>query len=76
LNAEDYEGAPTRFAISRSIEEAKEGEAYPFLDVFGETGTALIFRHELMHTGGRVCSGRKYILRLDLAYDLDADLDK
>lgn len=41
LNKEAYEGGPTRFAISKSIDKAKPGEPYPFVDVDGQTGSGM-----------------------------------
>ena len=35
-----------------------------------ETGLALIFQHALMHEGAAVTSGRKYVLRSDVMYDV------
>ena len=33
-----------------------------------ETGKALIFRHELVHSGSKVIEGVKYVLRTDIMY--------
>jgi predicted 2-oxoglutarate/Fe(II)-dependent dioxygenase YbiX len=35
-------------------------------------GTALVFRHELLHAGTPVVAGRKYVLRTDVMYRLSA----
>ena len=35
-----------------------------------QTGTALIFRHDLEHTGSEVKSGVKYVLRTDIMFRL------
>jgi hypothetical protein len=31
-------------------------------------GTALVFRHRLLHEGAPVLTGRKYVLRTDVMY--------
>jgi predicted 2-oxoglutarate/Fe(II)-dependent dioxygenase YbiX len=38
------------------------------LRVQPEQGMALVFRHELLHGGAAVTSGRKYVLRTDVMY--------
>lgn len=50
---EGYDGGETRF----------ECEA-----VKGKAGQALVFNHELRHTGAEVLAGRKYVLRSDVMY--------
>ena len=42
-----------------------------FLRVVPEPGMALIFRHPILHAGGAVESGRKYVLRSDVMYRRD-----
>jgi len=66
---DDYEDGYTRFAKNKNPKDPKD--LYEFIDVKGKTGDALIFRHEILHTGGYVSSGTKYILRLDAAYCLE-----
>ena len=41
-----------------------------WLSVKPERGKALVFRHELLHGGAPVTSGRKYVLRTDVMYRL------
>ncbi len=38
------------------------------LSVKPQTGTALLFRHHLLHTGTTVTTGLKYVLRTDVMY--------
>ena len=38
------------------------------LDIKPETGSALVFRHQLLHKGQPVVFGRKYVLRSDVMY--------
>lgn len=52
---EDFEGGETIF---------NEATIRP------QTGMALIFQHALMHEGAAVTSGRKYVLRSDVIYDV------
>jgi len=42
--------------------------------IAGKTGMGLFFRHERRHEGSPVLSGRKYVLRTDVLYDLDPDM--
>jgi predicted 2-oxoglutarate/Fe(II)-dependent dioxygenase YbiX len=40
----------------------------PVLRVFPTAGTALLFRHDLLHTGAVVLDGVKYVIRTDVMY--------
>lgn len=42
----------------------------PVLRVFPTAGTALVFRHDVLHTGAMVLDGVKYVLRTDVMYRL------
>ncbi len=66
---DDYINGYTRFA--KSNKPTNPDDLYEFIDLKGSTGDALIFRHEILHTGGFVSNGTKYILRLDAAYKLE-----
>ncbi len=44
--------------------------------VVPETGLALLFRHELLHTGTEVLEGTKYVLRSDVMYRLPSALER
>jgi hypothetical protein len=48
-----YEGGATRFET---------------LELRGQTGMALVFEHGLIHEGGAVLQGRKYVMRSDVMY--------
>jgi len=54
------------------LNEAFEGGETVFNEtrIKPQTGMALIFQHALMHEGAAVMSGRKYVLRSDLMYDI------
>ena len=80
---EEYACGATRFAIDHAPQPAPTDdeqahdnddentlprELYRFLDLRGQAGDALVFRHEFLHTGGLVEDAIKYVLRLDLAY--------
>jgi len=41
---------------------------FPKFSVQPKTGTAIIFRHDILHSGEPVLSGVKYILRTDIMY--------
>jgi predicted 2-oxoglutarate/Fe(II)-dependent dioxygenase YbiX len=40
----------------------------PVLRVFPTAGTALVFRHDVLHTGAMVLDGVKYVIRTDVMY--------
>ena len=65
---DDYVGGNTRFCIDIDPQPKVGKYPYSFLDVKGNTGDALVFRHEILHKGGSVEKETKYILRLDAAY--------
>lgn len=52
------------------LNEGYEGGATLFepLDVVGKQGMALVFEHELLHSGGEIIAGTKYVLRSDVMY--------
>ncbi|WP_255405155.1 2OG-Fe(II) oxygenase [Tenacibaculum sp. MAR_2010_89] len=51
---DDFEGGETEFRKLFTISPKK--------------GTALVFKHRLMHEGKEIISGIKYILRTDIMY--------
>jgi hypothetical protein len=65
LNA-DFQAGTTDFVCGL----APDGQ-YHMEGTKGSVGDALIFRHEVLHRGGRVESGVKYILRLDLGFEME-----
>lgn len=40
----------------------------PLLRVFPTAGTALVFRHDVLHTGAMVLDGVKYVIRTDVMF--------
>jgi hypothetical protein len=40
----------------------------PVLEVIPVAGTALVFRHDVLHTGAMVLQGTKYVLRTDVMF--------
>lgn len=65
-----YEGGETAFIDYRFV----NGVAVPQeIKIAGKTGMGLFFRHERKHEGSPVLSGRKYVLRTDVLYDIDPD---
>ena len=63
-------GGETRFF--GGIEQAFRQPADPYLAVQPKTGMALIFLHSIWHEGAVVQTGRKYVLRTDVMFGLDA----
>jgi predicted 2-oxoglutarate/Fe(II)-dependent dioxygenase YbiX len=58
---DDFEGGETRFRV-------RDGDGVKTVVVKPVTGQVLVFRHELLHEGAAVTTGRKYILRTDVMY--------
>ena len=55
-----FDGGETRLAIS--------AEPSAWLDIRADMGDAIVFRQEILHMGGEVVCGSKYILRCDAIY--------
>jgi len=63
-----YEGGETAFVDCRY----EDGVSIPeSVKISGKTGMGLFFRHERKHEGMPVLTGRKYVLRTDVLYDID-----
>ena len=60
---DDYSGGETRFV--KSQKKGLEFESFR-----GKAGDCLFLRQELLHCGGTVIEGVKYILHADVAYKL------
>jgi predicted 2-oxoglutarate/Fe(II)-dependent dioxygenase YbiX len=58
---DDFEGGETRFRV-------RDADGVKTVAVKPVTGQVLVFRHELLHEGAAVSTGRKYILRTDVMY--------
>ena len=66
---DEYEGGFTRFAVSKNPKNPMD--LYEYLDLKANTGSALVFRHEILHAGSPITNdATKYILRLDLGYKI------
>lgn len=59
---EDYDGGETKFFFPPMLEQKEE------LVIKPETGMALFFKHEILHEGATIISGKKYVLRSDVMY--------
>ncbi len=55
------------------LHEGRVGDADADLRVMPWTGKALLFRHELLHTGAMVLDGVKYVLRTDVMFRTRAE---
>jgi hypothetical protein len=64
LNSE-FAGGETRFDQEVGY---KDFHSHGHLDVVPETGSALLFEHELTHEGCAVTEGVKYTVRIDVLY--------
>ena len=60
--SEHFQGGNT------AIWESEESES-DRLDIQPREGSVLLFDHTILHSGERVYSGRKYVLRTDVAYE-------
>lgn len=65
-----YEGGETTFIDYRFENDVAVPQE---IRIDGKTGMGLFFRHERRHEGSPVLSGRKYVLRTDVLYDIDPD---
>lgn len=68
----EFEGGNTEFVVNREINGNK---MYNFKGIKGNIGDALVFRHEILHKGGKITDGKKYVLRMDAAYKLITDTE-
>ncbi|WP_372367189.1 2OG-Fe(II) oxygenase [Candidatus Uabimicrobium sp. HlEnr_7] len=59
---EDCEGGETKFFFMPLLDQKEE------LIIKPQTGMALLFKHEIIHEGATIVSGRKYVLRSDVMY--------
>lgn len=68
----EFDGKRTRLTLLVYLNSLEESGATRFrdaqLDVFPQTGRALLFRHELWHAGMPVNNGIKYVLRTDVLF--------
>ncbi len=60
-----FEGGATEFNLRRSGMIQLDD---PLLTVTPAAGKLLVFRHDILHQGAAVTSGRKYVLRSDVMY--------
>lgn len=60
----------SEFTFMVYLNEAMEGGETNFLrcSITPKTGTALIFKHQLMHEGAAILAGVKYVMRSDVMY--------
>ena len=65
-----YEGGETVFTDYRFEDDVAVRRD---IRIEGKTGMGLFFRHERMHEASPIVSGRKYVLRTDVLYNIDPD---
>ncbi|KAJ3115197.1 hypothetical protein HDU96_001043 [Phlyctochytrium bullatum] len=75
---DDFDGGPTNFLADQGIHRDENGrirgkDGTILAQVHPEPGLVLVFNHALLHEGGTVVSGRKYILRSEIMYERVAD---
>lgn len=63
---QDFEGGETRFDQEVNLIPKQEKQV---LDVVPETGSALLFEHELSHEGRPVIRGIKFSVRVNVLYE-------
>lgn len=64
---EEFEGGETEFNLKTY---GRVSDDDPVLRVQPRTGTALVFRHAILHQGATVRTGRKYVVRSDVMFRL------
>lgn len=62
---QDFQGGCTRFMQEKGFKYIQDRS---FMDIVPETGSVLLFEHELVHEGMAVVSGIKYSVRADVLY--------
>ncbi|KAJ3217986.1 hypothetical protein HDU67_006886 [Dinochytrium kinnereticum] len=70
----DFTGGPTNFVQDQPLFRDPSGkirarDGTVTAQVFPEPGLALVFNHGLLHEGGSLKSGQKYILRSEIMYE-------
>jgi predicted 2-oxoglutarate/Fe(II)-dependent dioxygenase YbiX len=68
---EEMEGGETVF---HRLPQGATPEGSDTLRVKPKSGTALVFRHKLLHEGAPILKGRKYVMRTDLMFAHDPSL--
>lgn len=72
---DSYEGGETNFVESHALHKNEQTGTYcapdccVFASVKARRGDCLVFDHPLLHEGGRVSSGYKYLLRSELMFE-------
>lgn len=66
------QGGETRIVVHglSAAERLLDGVEEPIIDVVPRTGMALLFLHQLRHTGAEVTDGVKIVLRSDVMYEM------
>ena len=63
-----FEGGNTRFFDGRQGKYAPPRGEYVVFEYTPRRGDCLVFNHHLLHDGGKVTAGTKYIMRTELMY--------
>lgn len=65
---DDFSGAPTSFYLQSQRHCADPDPSKVIYELHPETGSCVLFNHWLVHDGGVLSSGTKYILRTEVMY--------
>jgi len=72
---DNFTGGTTRFLsdnfdtiVDTTIDTTIDTTGEQFVDVIPQTGSVLIFEHEILHEGCILLSGTKYTVRMDILY--------
>lgn len=71
---DDFDGGPTRFYNDRQEAYDPGNPDYVVYEYKPQAGDLMIFNSRMMHDGGEVLSGQKYILRSEVMYGTELDM--
>jgi hypothetical protein len=72
---DDFSGGPTTFYNAAQKHYTTPDRSKALYDYQPESGSCLVFNHCLTHDGGVLKSGKKYILRTEVMYELVPEIE-
>ena len=80
-NGVDFDGGETYYldhhtSNPRSNTDNNYSSSASSTKIVPETGTAVVFEHGLFHSSAPLTFGRKHVLRTDILFEYDGDIDK
>ncbi len=78
-DGKDFDGGETYFLdcqTTTATHSRKLGKSLASTILTPEAGTAVVFEHHLFHSSVPLTFGTKYVLRTDILFDYDGDIDR